>query len=170
MHLSRDSLEAFHTNQMDTEQMISFLEHVSSQDSFLQDLIDFEEQYAGISTPVYLKEQILSQAASPKIQAEKTSNTKTYKIQLFYWGLRTVIGVAAALILLFSLGAQLDLASFDLRPSPTEEFSQPYSMDNERSDYLYDLSRDISDGISDSSQKLTDYLNDISNKLLYGGN
>lgn len=170
MHLSKDSLESFHANQMNTEQMISFLEQVSSQDSFLQDLIDFEEKNASIPTPVYLKEQILSQAASPKIQAEKTSNTKTYKIQLFYWGLRTVIGVAAALILLFSISTQIDLTSFSLRPSPTAELSQPHSMDNERSGYLYGLSRDISDGIFDSSQKLTDYLNDISNKLLYGGN
>lgn len=168
MHFDQDYLNLFQTNQMNTEEMIVFLEHVSNQDSYLQALINFEEKQTGITTPIYLKEQILSQVAFQEIQTQKAT-AKTYKIQLFYWGLRTAVGVAAALIFLFGVSTQIDLTSFNLPSFQTEEYSTPQAISNERNDCLYDLSRDISDGLSDGSQKITDYLNDISNKLLYGG-
>lgn len=169
MHPDRNSYEKFHNQQMNTEEIIEFLEQIDSHRSWLEELMKYEEQQPCITTPKYLKEQILSQAVSTNRQHSSTACTASNKIQFFYWGLRTVVGVAAALVFLFGISTQIDITSFQQHPEIQREILSYEPAAQERDDYLYDFSREISDGISDSSQKVTDYLNELSNKLLYGG-
>ena len=89
-------------------------------------------------------------------------------MQLFYLGVRTAVGVAAALVLLFTVSSQIDFTSVSLR-IPLQTEASPPTQPVQKKDYLYDFSRGISDGLSYGSQKITDYLNDVSNKLLHGG-
>lgn len=172
MHPDKSVYEKFHNNHMHTDEVISFLEHIDSHLVCLEELIEYEEKQPCTSTPPYLKEQILMQASSRNHDFSRTvnANMTSRKLQLFYWGLRTFVGVAASLILLFGVGSQIDIASVGQRPAFEAELPSPEPATQDRGDYLYDFSREISDGISDSSKKVTDYLNDLSNKLLYGGN
>lgn len=172
MHPDKSVYEKFHNNHMHTDEVISFLEHIDSHLVCLEELIEYEEKQPCTSTPPYLKEQILMQASSrnPDFSRTVNANMTSRKLQLFYWGLRTFVGVAASLILLFGVGSQIDITSVGQRPAFEAELPSPEPATQDRGDYLYDFSREISDGISDSSKKVTDYLNDLSNKLLYGGN
>lgn len=171
MHPDKRAYEKFHNNRMNTDEVISFLEQVDSHLVCLEELIKYEEKHPYICTPPYLKEQILLQAASENTDFSQSSNRDmtSRRLQLFYWGLRTFVGVAASLILLFGVGSQIDITSVGQRPVIEAELPSPEPADQSHGDYLYDFSREISDGLSDSSKKVTDYLNDLSNKLLYGG-
>lgn len=54
----------------------------------------------------------MERVTAPDIQIQKTAADATYKMRFFYEGLRTVVGVVLALVMLFSLWANgLRLAS-----------------------------------------------------------
>lgn len=168
MHLDEKKLKKFQNNEMDTNDMLAFLEHLDTCDFCLEQMLDMEDAHPAVSTPIYLKEEILSRAASPEIQAQKALRSTSHKMQLFYLGLRTAVGIGTALVLLFTAGSQINFTSVSTPTFLLEEASPP-EVPKQRKDYLYNFSREISDGISDGSQKITDYLNDVSNKLLHGG-
>lgn len=172
MHPDKCLYEKFHNNRMNTDEIISFLEQMDSQLVCLEELIKYEEKHPCMSPPPYLKEQILLQAISERPDFSQSNNTNidSRRLQLFYWGLRTFVGVAASLILLFGVASQIDITSVGQRPAIETELPSLESASQNHGDYLYDFSREISDGLCDSSKKVTDYLNDFSNKLLYGGN
>ena len=85
--------------------------------------------------------------------------------RLFHEGLRTVVGVVLALVMLFSLG-QMDFVSPQL-PQSTAESSETR---REIRTSLRNFSNGITDGISDAPQKVVDYINSISNTITNGGN
>ena len=97
---------------MTTDETIMLLEHLSNCDFCLNDLISKEEQRPTVSAPAYLQEQILRKAASPEIQAQKAVKHTSYRMQMFYCGLRAATGVIVALFLLFTLGS-VDFASLN---------------------------------------------------------
>lgn len=168
MHLDEKALEKFQNEEMNARKMTAFLEHIDNCDFCLEKMLEKEDAAPTISAPLYLKGEILSRAASPEIQAQKTLRTTSHKMQLFYLGVRTAVGVAAALVLLFTVSSQIDFTSVSLR-IPLQTEASPPTQPVQKKDYLYNFSRGISDGLSYGSQKITDYLNDVSNKLLHGG-
>ncbi len=165
MHFQDKDFDSFENNTMSTEEMITFLEHLDNCSFCLEQMLHNEEQMESIPAPVYLKEQILHKTFSPNIQASKAVSSTSYKMQMLYCGLRTGIGVIAALFLLFFIG-QTDFSAIQPRLSTQTEAPRKIS---DRHEHLYHFSQGLSDGISDGSRKLTNYLNDFSNKLLNGG-
>ncbi len=167
MHLSRDSLDSFQNQTMDTDQMIQFLEHIDQCDFCLEQFMEQET----VPTPSCLKEQILTKAASPEVKTARAFSSASRKMQLLYCALRTATGVVAALFLLFCVN-QIDFSSFQV-PGQAQikvesvQAPEPYEARNQN---LYRFSRELGMQISHHSRKFTDYLQDFSNKIINGGN
>lgn len=161
MHITEKEKENFQNGSMTTDETIMFLEHLSNCDFCLDELILEEEQRPTVSAPAYLQEQILRKAASPEIQAQKAVKHTSYRMQMFYCGLRTATGVIVALFLLFTIGS-VDFASLNPPQSiRTEAREVPTS--RHRGNIISDFSRKIHKGLSDGTEQVTDYLNDIFN-------
>ena len=169
MHLSKENLESFHKEEMDTQTMIRLLEHADSCDFCLQQLLEKEEDPANVPAPAYLKGEILSQAASPSLRIQKSVHGAPRKLQLFQLWLQTGAGIAIALFLLFFTAAgPIDFAPIHQDSGFYEEM-EPLLDEDGQKDSLYRFSLGLGRGLFDGSQKITDYLNRISNTLLHGG-
>lgn len=168
MHISREELDKFQENSMNSQEMIAFLEHIDQCDYCLAQMLDEEDSLPAVQAPAYLKEQILTKAATPAIQAGKTVHTASYRMQLLYCGLKTVVGVMMALFLLFSV-TQVDFASLISTASITRELPDREYLPEKHPDYLADFSRKINRELTEGSRALTSYLNDFSNKIINGG-
>lgn len=162
MHISEKEKQNFRDGNMTTEDTIAFLEHLDSCDFCLEQLVQ-EEHFA--ATPAYLKEQILQTALSPEVQVTKAAHTTSHRMQTFYYGLRTALGVATALFLLFSID-QIEFAPHTWSP----EVKTEAPVTRPSGSRLYDLSQKFGQSLTDSTTTVTEYLNDFSNKLLNGGN
>ena len=159
MHINSNDLNNFQNEEMNTDEIIAFLEHMNHCDYCLNHTDDAS------SAPAYLKGTIMERVTAPDIQIQKTAADATYKMRLFYEGLRTVVGVVLALVMLFSL-EQIDFVSPQL-PQSTAVSSETR---REIRTSLRNFSNGITDGISDAPQKVVDYINSISNTITNGGN
>lgn len=168
MHISREELDKFRDNSMNTQEMIAFLEHMDQCNYCLAQMLEEEDSLPAVQAPVYLKEQILTKATTPAIRAGKTVHTASYRMQLLYCGLKTAVGVMTALFLLFSV-TKVDFAGLVSTASITTELPERIYMPEKHPDYLGDFSRKISHELTESSRALTGYLNDFSNKIINGG-
>jgi len=121
MHINSNDLNNFQNEEMNTDEIIAFLEHMKHCDYCLNQLADEYTDHAS-SAPAYLKETIMERVTAPDIQIQKTAADATYKMRFFYEGLRTVVGVVLALVMLFSLG-QMDFVSPQL-PQSTAKSSE----------------------------------------------
>lgn len=115
MHINSNDLNNFQNEEMNTDEIIAFLEHMNHCDYCLNQLVDEYTDHAS-SAPAYLKGTIMERVTAPDIQIQKTAADATYKMRFFYEGLRTVVGVVLALVMLFSLG-QMDFVSPQLPQS-----------------------------------------------------
>lgn len=168
-HIEDKSLECFDSmNNMNTEEMISFLEHLDQCDFCMEQMLEEEIRNTDISAPDYLTDQILNRAAALDVQAAKAVRTTSHKMQLFYYGLRTAAGVITALFLLFTV-QQVDFSSLPVF-SVTER--QVYSENVDQKKASGDFSRlteNIASEISRGSHKVMNYIGNFPNKLLNGG-
>ena len=121
MHINSNDLNNFQNEEMNTDEIIAFLEHMNHCDYCLNQLVDEYTDHAS-SAPAYLKGTIMERVTAPDIQIQKTAADATYKMRFFYEGLRTVVGVVLALVMLFSLG-QMDFVSPQL-PQSTAKSSE----------------------------------------------
>ena len=165
MHINDNDLNDFQRGTMNTNETILFLEHLNQCDYCLEQLIEQSEQETQIAAPADMKETILKRAAAPVIQFQKTAVDTTHKMRLFYEGLRTVVGVTLALVMLFGLG-QADFLTSQTPKSATESVAaRQKARDSFRS-----FSEDFTDGLCNGPQKLADYINTLSNTITNGGN
>ena len=141
MHINSNDLNNFQNEEMNTDEIIAFLEHMKHCDYCLNQLADEYTDHA-------------SSAADA-----------TYKMRFFYEGLRTVVGVVLALVMLFSLG-QMDFVS----PQLLQSTAKSSETRREIRTSLRNFSNGITDGISDAPQKVVNYINSISNTITNGGN
>lgn len=158
MHITPKEKETFSNGSMSTDETIIFLEHLNNCDFCLNELISQEARQPVLSSPSYLKEEILRKAASPEVQAAKAVKKTSYKMQLFYCGLRTATGVIMALFLLFTIGS-VDFTS--LNPPEhiqTETREAPPAC---RGNFISDFSKKVHRGLSEGTEQVTDYLNSI---------
>ena len=166
MHIDKNALEKFQNDDMETKDMIAFLEHLDKCDYCLDQMINRESQDSP-AAPVYLKEQILARTASMDVKAEKSVAETSYKMKLLYEGLHTAVGVLVALLLLFSI-SQAEFSSFGARQTAviqqTEQTERP-----ETTNHLKDFSIGIREGLSNGSDKISDYLSNLSKKIANGG-
>ena len=165
MHINNNELKDFENNTMSTQEIISFLQHMEQCDYCLEQMLDQQQTDLTTQAPAYLKETILNRANSLEIQAEKTALHVERKINRFFQGLRTMVGIALALIMLFSLG-ESDLFTYQNR----EPFSQETTVQNRIQSSLSFISSGVTDGLSDGSQKFINCLNSISTTITNGGN
>lgn len=167
MHISQKEFDKFQDDSMSTEEMIAFLEHMDQCDYCLEQILNYEKT-ADLQAPAYMKDQILTKAATPAVQTSKTVSAVSYRLQLFYCGLKTAAGVIMALFLLSSV-SELDLASVSSDFAIQREISEKPSPSENRSNHLYDFSQELNQSLTEGSQTLTNYLNDISKKIINGG-
>lgn len=164
MHIDKNDLIEFDNGTMSTQQIIELLSHLDHCDSCLDQMIE-QESHNSVTVPSYLTEQIMNKTASSEVQFARAANKASRKVQLLRYSLQTAAGVAAALLLLFSI--------------PSVDFSElranHYSTQTERTvperggSQLYDFSRGINQSICDGTSFLAQYISDFSSKIMNGG-
>ena len=164
MHIDKNDLIEFDNSTMNTQEVIEFLSHLDHCDSCLDQMIE-QESHNSVTVPSYLTEQIMNKTASSEVQFARAANKASRKVQLLRYSLQTAAGVAAALLLLFSI--------------PSVDFSElranHYSTQTERTvperggSQLYDFSRGINQSICDGTSSLAQYISDFSSKIMNGG-
>lgn len=169
MHIPKNNSKFFRENgQIDTGEMIAFLEHLDHCDFCLEQMLEEESRTSSARAPEYLSGEIMTRAAAPDIQASKIITDTSRRIQFFYYGLRTAAGVLAALVLLFCV-CRVDFSSVLSPPGErTAEITTEW-IDTEPASGLHHLSDTIGAGISKGSGKLADYLGSFPNKIFRGG-
>lgn len=165
MHINNNDLEQFQSEKMSTNEMISFLEHLDQCDYCLEQLIEQTEQNAPTIAPAYMKETIMKRVTAPDTRARKAAVDTTHKMRIFYEGLRTVVGVALALVMLLSLGQ----ANF-FTPQVPKSATETTATRQEARSSLRSFSNSLTDGLCSGPQKLAEYINDLSNTITNGGN
>lgn len=120
MHIHKKELEKFQEGAMTSEEMIAFLTQIDSDDLSLDKFLENEEASGSITAPSYLKEQILNE----------NQKYRTPKIQFWQYTLQTAAGVAAALLLLFSI-SNMDYASVWKARSVSQKQTSMSSMSEE---------------------------------------
>lgn len=169
MHTQKKAFETFENNEMNAQEMIAFLEHLDHCDFCLEQMIAHTEQAPAAQAPAYLKEQVLSKASSPDVQAVKAVSATSYKLQMLYYGLRTAICIITTLLFLFGT-SQIDFTALHSGPGKQIENLESTNMRQEHKDHLYHFSQNLGSGLSDSSRKLAGFLTDLSNNIVNGGN
>lgn len=169
MHIDEKTLQRFREGSLDTEETIALLSHME-ECNLCMDAVT--EQTPCITAPSYLKEQILTRAKEPDIQAALTIRQTSRKMELFIRGLHTAFGVLAALFMLFALNSWL-LPPLLSGESPAQKQAQeqpwePESPEEEREN-LYDFTQGISFRLSQKTNDFAVQISDLTNQILYGG-
>ena len=164
MHINNNDLSTFQNQEMNTDELIAFLEHLDTCDYCLDQLMN-DQSNESPAAPAYMKETIMRRATAPDTQVQKATANATYRMRLFYEGLRTVVGVVLALIMLFSLG-QINWVT----PQIPESKAESAEARRDARESFLNFSDGITGGFSDGSKKVVDYINSISNTITNGGN
>lgn len=165
MHINNNDLEKFQSNVMNTDEAVSFLEHLEQCNYCLEQLMEHSEQDTQIVAPAYMKETIMKRITAPDTRVQKAAVDTTHKMQIFYEGLRTVMGVALALIMLLSL-RETNLFT----PNVPKSITEVTAARQETKNSLRSLSNSLTDGLCSGPQMLTEYINNLSNTITNGGN
>ena len=168
MHISEEQFEQFENSSMDTEEMLAFLEHIEHCNYCMEHMLHQESTSPAVQAPQYLRDQILTKATTPAVQADKTIRTASYRMQLFYYGLKTAAGVVMALLLLFTV-TEVDFAGITPSFHIQQELPERSAASPKTPNYLQDLSRKINRNLNEGSEALTGYINELSNKIINGG-
>ena len=160
MHIDKNDLIEFDNGTMNEQELIEFLSHLDHCDSCLDQMIE-QENHSPVTAPSYLAEQIMDKAISSEVQFARAANKVSRKVQFLRYGLQTAAGVAAALLLLFSIP---DIDFSELRSNYSSVQSERTVQ--EHSSQLYDFSRDINQSICDGTSSLVQYISDFSSKIM----
>ena len=163
MHIDKNDLIEFDNGTMNEQELIEFLSHLDHCDSCLDQMIE-QENHSPVTAPSYLAEQIMDKAISSEVQFARAANKVSRKVQFLRYGLQTAAGVAAALLLLFSIP---DIDFSELRSNCSSVQSERTVQ--EHSSQLYDFSRGINQSICDGTSSLAQYISDFSSKIMNGG-
>lgn len=163
MHIDKNDLIEFDNGTMNEQELIEFLSHLDHCDSCLDQMIE-QENHSPVTAPSYLAEQIMDKAISSEVQFARAANKVSRKVQFLRYGLQTAAGVAASLLLLFSIP---DIDFSELRSNYSSVQSERTVQ--EHSSQLYDFSRDINQSICDGTSSLVQYISDFSSKIMNGG-
>ena len=163
MHIDKNDLIEFDNGTMNEQELIEFLSHLDHCDSCLDQMIE-QENHSPVTAPSYLAEQIMDKAKSSEVQFARAANKVSRKVQFLRYGLQTAAGVAAALLLLFSIP---DIDFSELRSNCSSVRSERTVQ--EHSSQLYDFSRGINQSICDGTSSLVQYISDFSSQIMNGG-
>ena len=163
MHIDKNDLIEFDNGTMNEQELIEFLSHLDHCDSCLDQMIE-QENHSPVTAPSYLAEQIMDKAISSEVQFARAANKVSRKVQFLRYGLQTAAGVAAALLLLFSIP---DIDFSELRSNCSSVQSERTVQ--EHSSQLYDFSKGINQSICDGTSSLVHYISDFSSKIMNGG-
>ena len=163
MHIDKNDLIEFDNGTMNEQELIEFLSHLNHCDSCLDQMIE-QENHSPVTAPSYLAEQIMDKAISSEVQFARVANKVSRKVQFLRYGLQTAAGVAAALLLLFSIP---DIDFSELRANYSSVQSERTVP--EHNSQLYDFSRGINQSICDGTSSLVQYISDFSSKIMNGG-
>ena len=163
MHIDKNDLIEFDNGTMNEQELIEFLSHLNHCDSCLDQMIE-QENHSPVTAPSYLAEQIMDKAISSEVQFARAANKVSRKVQFLRYGLQTAAGVAAALLLLFSIP---DIDFSELRSNYSSVQSERTVP--EHNSQLYDFSRGINQSICDGTSSLVQYISDFSSKIINGG-
>lgn len=163
MHIDKNDLIEFDNGTMNEQELIEFLSHLDHCDSCLDQMIE-QENHSPVTVPSYLAEQIMDKAISSEVQFARAANKVSRKVQFLRYGPQTAAGVAAALLLLFSIP---DIDFSELRSNCSSVQSERTVQ--EHSSQLYDFSRGINQSICDGTSSLVQYISDFSSKIMNGG-
>lgn len=157
MPVKDDSFRKFLEDDMDSQEMLCFLEELANEEpdsSLLNSVTDGNEHL--IEAPSYLKDQVMLRIRQPDIQAVRSIRQTSKQIQFITYSLKTAAAVLAALFLLFSVG-QIDLSSLSLHTSVISEKEKP------------SITSQLNQEIQNGSNKIAAFLNQFSNSWIQGG-
>ena len=166
MHINNNEFEKFQNGTLDSQDMIAFLEHLAQCNYCLEELLE-QESKSCISAPSYLKDQIIEKAHSPEVRISRAACHTSYKMQMFYYSLRTALGVLAALFMLFCIG-NTDISSVHPKVSAQMENTVQHEIP-QKTNHLYNFTQAMGQGISTGTDSVTAHLNDLSNIFSNGG-
>lgn len=161
MHLSQKDFMKFQSGSMTTEETIHFLQHLDQCNYCLEQMLQQEIPETASIAPAYLKDEILTRAQASNIKIKRVTSRTAHKLKLFHEGIRTVAGVALALVMLFQLGQGIQFTPST--PKPVRSFRETQTV-------LQSFSCGITDGMASNSQKLIERITFFSNIITNGGN
>ena len=167
MHINDRELEQFHDNKLNTATTMNFLEHLEHCDHCLDQII--QETEAGLTyAPGYLEKQILQKASSLEIQTEKSVRETSRRMLRFWEGVRTAIGMAAALLLLFGI-SQPNWSSLITKRTPTALESTTSCRNSTSGRELQAFTNELNEQLYNKADNIGNFLSSISSKTINGG-
>ena len=164
MHIGKDDLIEFDNGTMNTQEIVEFLSHLDHCDSCLDQMME-QESRSSVTAPSYLTEQIMKKTSASEIPFARAANKASHKVQFLRYSLQTAAGVAAALLLLFSIPS-IDFSELRSNYSSTQN---ERTVPDRSSSQLYDFSRDVNQSICDGTSSLAQYISNFSSKIMNGG-
>lgn len=155
MHIDKTDLIKFQSGTMTPEETAAFLSHIQTCDFCLKQMLAFESNDP-ICAPAYLMSETLEKADFIKVP---------HRFQLLRYSLRTIVSVAASLVLLFGIG-NIDISSLQ----PAYDVQASTTIYDRKANIFSDLTKDIGQTICVNTHHLTRSLNDLSSKIMNGGN
>jgi hypothetical protein len=102
MHIEDQVFKRFHVGVLDTEELITVLEHIETC-SYCADKLMKIDSGDMEQAPVYLKDNIIKRTQMPDIKAKVKISSTSKKVELLVYSLKTTAAVLGALILLVSI-------------------------------------------------------------------
>lgn len=143
-HISDDIYLAFQHDQLNREEQIKFLTHISECDYCSEKLAGFMET-AMVPVPPDMKQNMLTASRRVEVQIVKNAKEMTKKMQLFLYSLKVGAATVGAFIILLLF---MNLYSFSSGPSQIETDIKKQPKSNAFS--LMNLIREGTDSLSDN--------------------
>lgn len=150
MHIEQQTIIEFCNGTLDSKQTIEILEHMSTCDFCAEQLASLEGKQL-LQAPSYLKDTIMSRIQLPDVQRNQKAKRISEKTEWLFYSLKTLSGVACAVLLLFSV------TRMKLPQTITYESKTP----------IADV---MTERLAKGSNDMVDSINRFSNRLLQGGN
>lgn len=150
MHIEQEVLKRFHEGLLQTDELITVLEHTQTCSFCAEKLMKIDTDDV-VQAPAYLKDSIMKRTQMPDIKAKVQIRTTSKRAELFLYSLKTTAAVLGALILLVSV-------------SYVNTSDMMMDQNNKRSE-----SFTIGEQLHEKSNEVVNIMNYFSNRIINGG-
>lgn len=158
LHVTKEQLEQFHTNQLSLEETTDLMQHIS-QCTYCADRLAESFESHTIHAPANLKEEILIKAEK-KIQLNTPLQKISAQKQFFLYSTKVCAAMCGALVLLFT-------SSFQSTQNIEMKSKVPLPIEQEQT---YSPKESILSSINSSLNQFTVTMNGHINSIMFGTN